>query len=66
MPVKMTPAFLTCAHCGDRIGTYEPVCWQRPDGTEIVTGLLAIKEQLDETGCGSRVLHLGCAAPGRD
>jgi hypothetical protein len=61
----MTQAFLTCAHCGDRIGTYEPLSWERPDGTEIVTGLLAIKEQLEETGVGSRLLHLGCATPSR-
>ena len=40
----------------------EPPCWQRPDGTQIVTNFLAIKEQLSETDSGSQFAHLECVA----
>jgi hypothetical protein len=34
----------TCAACGDRIGVYEPLFWQRPDGIVISSSLLRMRD----------------------
>jgi hypothetical protein len=48
-----------CATCRDRIGVYEPVWAEQPDGTLIRTGMLEID---DRHGHASPLYHLGCLA----
>jgi hypothetical protein len=52
----------TCASCGDRIGFYEPIWWQRADGSLTATGLLSLPPEA-EAASGGRLFHLGCLAP---
>jgi hypothetical protein len=35
---------MTCAVCGDRIGVYEPLWWQRADGAVVASSLLRVRE----------------------
>lgn len=60
MTVDVLCASLECARCGERIGAYEPLWLQRPDGRFLATGLTRITEQVRE---GGRLFHRGCAAP---
>ena len=52
---------LVCARCGDRIGVYEPLWAELPDGT------LHSSSYLNLARCDlhreSRFWHLGCLAP---
>jgi hypothetical protein len=54
----MTPTELrpVCPLCGDRIGVYEPIWLERPDGTLVRSGLLALKD----TRADGRIFHSGC------
>jgi hypothetical protein len=49
-----------CACCGDRIGVYEPVWLERPDGTRVRSGLLELGETLPD----GRIFHSECLAGG--
>jgi len=53
-----------CAHCRLRIGVYEPLVWQRPDGALIRSGWLLLREDPLHHAPGSLVYHPGCAAAG--
>jgi hypothetical protein len=55
--------FLLCAACGDRIGVYERVGWQQPDGTMVFTGSRVVEEHRGNVDGPSRVYHVACAAP---
>ena len=50
--------FRTCAHCGDRIGVYEPVVVIAPDSRR--TTSLANEPQLSER-TGVILMHQACA-----
>lgn len=52
-------AFLTCAHCGDRIGVYEHAWLEQADGILRASSFL----NLGREGAGGRLFHLGCLAP---
>ncbi len=39
-----TTTFPICARCEERIGTYEPLCWRRSDGTVALSSLLRARE----------------------
>jgi len=56
----MTPTVprLLCACCGDRIGVYEPVWLERPDGTRVRSGLL----ELGDAPAQGRRFHSECLA----
>jgi hypothetical protein len=55
----MQPApFSTCAHCGDRIGVYEPVVVIAADSSR--TTSLANEPQLTES-TGVILMHQACA-----
>ena len=57
-------AFILCDGCGDRIGVYERIQWQRPDGSVVVCASRAARDQdADEPSEGSRVFHLTCPVP---
>jgi hypothetical protein len=49
-----------CARCGDRIGVYEPIWLEQPDGTRVRSGLLA----LGEAPLDGRLFHSDCLAGG--
>lgn len=55
-------AFPTCVRCGDRIGVYEPIWWEQPDGRLEACGVLALRERGVDP-LTARLLHLGCLAP---
>jgi hypothetical protein len=54
--------FMTCAHCSERIGSYEPLWWRRPDGTLAPTSLLRAREDPAFDEPGSSFFHPGCLA----
>ena len=54
------PVFRHCALCADRIGVYEPVWWERPDGSLIATGLRAIEHQIAAGAAELRIFHRDC------
>ena len=51
------PPFAMCAHCGDRIGVYEPAVVV--EGASARTTSLAREPGVTETA--KRLLHAGCA-----
>jgi hypothetical protein len=53
---------VTCAYCAERIGTYEPVWWHRPDGTLAPTSLLRARDDPGFETAGSSFFHQGCLA----
>lgn len=53
-----------CATCGDRIGVYEPIWLELPDGTIHSTSLLALRRDGGDPG-GGIYYHEGCLAPDR-
>jgi hypothetical protein len=54
--------FPTCVHCGDRIGAYEPLCWQRPDGTVMTSSILHARAEPGFGTPGSALYHRDCFA----
>jgi hypothetical protein len=52
--------FPTCVHCAERIGSYEPLCWQRPDGTVSTSSLLHVRQDPDFGVPGSVLYHRDC------
>jgi hypothetical protein len=52
-----------CAHCGDRIGVYEQLWLQLPDGTLDVSSFLNLTEHLWRTRAQIKFFHFGCLAP---
>lgn len=48
---------MACATCDDRIGVYEPLWWQRPDGTLELSSLLRLGEDGVRVRPDSRVYH---------
>jgi hypothetical protein len=57
----MTEPFLLCAACGDRIGMYEPLWCELPDGTLGLSSYLNLS--CEQRRGRSRLWHLGCLAP---
>jgi hypothetical protein len=57
----MEPLHPTCAHCGDRIGVYEPLWLELADGALHRSSYLNLGDypELDR----SRLWHLGCLIP---
>ncbi len=55
--------FPRCARCGDRIGVYEPMWSEQPDGTIVDSALLTIGEDARKGHAHSRFFHHGCLAP---
>ena len=55
----MDPGAQTCATCGDRIGVYEPLWWRRPDGVDIASSLLRVRDE-PAFGPDSVLLHRAC------
>ncbi len=53
-----------CETCGDRIGVYEPIWLELPDGTITPTSLLALRHDGGDPG-GGIYYHQGCLAPDR-
>ena len=49
-----------CATCGDRIGVYEPLWVEQPDGTLSCTGMLEISRHTDGEQDVLRLYHFGC------
>jgi hypothetical protein len=54
--------FLHCAHCGDRIGVYEPVWLEYADGSVVESTLLSLGDPRALTADGARLLHDECRA----
>lgn len=54
--------WLHCAHCGDRIGVYEPVWWKRADGSGVLSDSRSIRDAGGHEDDGSQVMHLACVA----
>lgn len=52
---------LVCARCGDRIGVYEPLWAELPDGALHPSSYLNLPTR--ELHHESRFWHLGCLAP---
>jgi hypothetical protein len=52
--------FLTCAHCAGAIGAYEPVWWQRPDGTLSASSYLRARDDPQFPLAGSAFFHRDC------
>ena len=57
----MTEPFLLCAACGDRIGMYEPLWCELPDGALGSSSYLNLS--CEQRRGRSRFWHLGCLAP---
>jgi hypothetical protein len=55
--------FLTCERCAERIGTYEPLWWQRPDGTLAASSFLHVREDPRREQAGSAFFHEECMQP---
>jgi hypothetical protein len=55
--------FLRCAACGERIGVYEPLWWELPDGSIVDSALLALRKDARSGHAHSRFYHHGCLAP---
>jgi hypothetical protein len=53
---------ILCTTCGDRIGIYEPVWLEEPNGALTRTGLLKIKQAYSEPH-RLRLHHLNCRSP---
>ena len=49
-----------CAHCGDRIGVYEPIWLEYPDGTRVRSGLLELGDRATE----GHLYHSECVSGG--
>lgn len=60
MQEMMNPVspFPRCAACGDRIGVYEPIWLQKPDGSVVGSALL----ELESPARDLRLFHSGCLA----
>jgi hypothetical protein len=54
------PSRPVCAHCGDRIGVYEPIWLEQPDGTRVRSGLL----ELGDAPPDGRLFHSACLCGG--
>lgn len=52
----------TCARCGDRIGAYEPLCWQRLDGRVTTSSILRAREDPEFGTLDSVLYHRDCFA----
>jgi hypothetical protein len=65
LPAVHEPSIERCARCGDRIGVYEPLCWERADGSRATSSLAAMDRRGDRPPHDARVFHLACAAPAR-
>lgn len=51
---------ITCAHCGQRIGVYEPLRVEQPDGNVGASSYLNLSP--DELEIGPRLWHTWCFA----
>jgi len=51
---------LICAHCGDRIGVYEPLWRRHPDGTFERTSFLIMQQRQPQDPTRSPVWHINC------
>lgn len=54
--------FPICAHCADRIGAYEPMCFERPDGSVSASSLLHVRQDPAFGLPGTRLYHRACFA----
>lgn len=54
-PVSPLPV---CAACGDRVGVYEPLWLQHPDGSVVSSALL----ELEVRHADGRIFHSACLA----
>lgn len=54
------PLFLRCAHCGDRIGVYEPL-WLESGGSLVPSSWHALGDAPTGGEAGLRVMHEACA-----
>jgi hypothetical protein len=55
--------FLRCTHCARPIGAYEPVWWQRPDGTLSESSYLRVRDDPQSRLPGSAYFHRDCLDP---
>jgi hypothetical protein len=58
--------WLLCAHCGDRIGSYEPLWLELADGTLKLSAFLRLGHDLPPGENGWRIWHRGCRRPDGD
>ena len=52
--------FLHCACCGDRIGIYERLWWQMPDGSIVPSAFLPMRSSPEFRDGSSRHFHAAC------
>ena len=52
---------LTCAHCGDRIGVYEPFVVLDPDGRARRSSYFGTREAPEGARAGCLVVHTTCS-----
>jgi hypothetical protein len=57
------PGFLLCAHCGDRIGVYEPAWLEHNDGSIRTASFLNLDPEIRQGQERARLWHLGCLPP---
>jgi hypothetical protein len=55
--------FLHCDRCGDRIGVYERMWWQKPDGSVVPSAFLPMRSSREFDGDSSRCFHADCLVP---
>jgi hypothetical protein len=56
----MSATGLFCERCGEPIGVYEPIWWQRPDGSIIASGYLPVMSEPDSRHPASCYYHRDC------
>ena len=56
---RTDPQVRHCAGCGERVGAYEPLWQEQPDGTFLLTSLLNLNEH-QQDGRQPRLFHNGC------
>ncbi len=56
-PVRLAPR---CERCGERIGTYERLAYELPDGSVATSGLLVLPEEARRPEHRARLFHLAC------
>jgi hypothetical protein len=57
------PPFVSCASCGERIGVYERLCYELPDRSLAVSGLLSLPDDVMRLDGRVRWFHVACAPP---
>lgn len=50
----------SCGHCGDPIGVYEPLVYERGDGAPVTSAYLRLPDDVREARAPTTFFHAAC------